>query len=47
MPYHNYEKELMGSAEIFPKGSFEVGSLQSFKLVYKAGKFGIDDQVVL
>ena len=44
MPYHNYEQHLMGSAEIIPKGSFEVGSMQSFKLIYKAGKFGIDDQ---
>ena len=34
----------MGSAEIVPKGSFEVSSMQSFKLIYKAGKFGIDDQ---
>ena len=35
MPYHNYEQHLMGSAEIIPKGSFEVGSMQSFKLIYK------------
>lgn len=44
MPYHNYERELMGSAKIIPKGTFEVGSWQSFKLTYSAGKFGIDDQ---
>ena len=44
MPYHDYERDLMGSAKITPKGSFEVGSMQSFQLVYKAGKFGIDDQ---
>jgi hypothetical protein len=44
MPYHNYRKDLMGSAQITPKGSFEVGSWQSFKIEYKAGKFGIDDQ---
>ena len=34
----------MGSAKIIPKGTFEVGSWQSFKLTYSAGKFGIDDQ---
>ena len=44
MPYHNYRKDLMGSAKITPQGSFEVGSWQSFKIEYKAGKFGIDDQ---
>ncbi len=43
MPYHNYEIDTMGSASIKPKGSFEVSSWQQFKLVYKVGKFGIDD----
>ena len=44
MPYHDYERHLMGSAKITPKGSFEVGSMQSFQLIYTSGKFGIDDQ---
>ena len=43
MPYHNYKIDSMGSASIEPKGSFEVGSWQEFKLIYKVGKFGIDD----
>ena len=33
----------LGSAYISPKGSFEAGSFQTFKLVYEAGKYGIDD----
>ena len=33
----------MGSARIEPIGSFEVGSWQELKLIYKVGKFGIDD----
>ena len=33
----------IGSVDITPKGAFEAGSYQTFKLVYKAGKYGIDD----
>ena len=44
MPLNTYRPELMGHAEISPKGEFEVGSWGSFTLVYTAGKFGIDDQ---
>ena len=33
----------LGSATIEPKGEFEAGSYQTFKWVYTAGKFGIDD----
>ena len=43
MPYHNYKIESMGSAKIIPNGSFEAGSWQEFKLIYKVGKFGLDD----
>lgn len=43
MPNHDYRRDLMGSAEIFPAGPVEAGSWASFKLVYTAGKFGIDD----
>ena len=46
MPYHDYERHLMGSAKISPKGSFEVGSMQSFQLIYTAGKFGIDEVTI-
>lgn len=35
-------KEL-GSVSLSPGGEFEAGSYQTFKLVYTAGKFGIDD----
>ena len=34
MPYHDYKIESMGSATITPKGSFEAGSWQAFKLIY-------------
>ena len=34
----------MGFATLSPMGSFEVGTYQCFKMVYTAGKFGIDDQ---
>lgn len=44
MPYNDYRADLMGSATLAPQGRFEVGSWQSFKLIYTAGKFGIDDQ---
>lgn len=33
----------MGRAEIDPSGEFEAGSYQSFRLIYTAGRFGIDD----
>ena len=44
LPYNDYRQDLMGAATLAPAGSFEVGTYQSFKLVYTAGKFGIDDQ---
>ena len=34
---------LYGNAVLSPTGAFEVRSLQTFKLVYTAGKYGIDD----
>lgn len=43
MPYSDYRPEYMGSATLEPSGAFEAGSLQSFTLVYRAGRFGIDD----
>lgn len=43
MPYSTYRPEYMGSATIEPSGRFEAGSWQSFKLVYTAGRFGVDD----
>ena len=43
MPYSNYRPDLMGTARLEPSGSFEAGSMQSFTLVYTAGRFGIDD----
>src|SRR5215211_3702482 len=43
MPYSTYRPDLMGMARLEPAGSFEAGSLQSFTLVYTAGRFGIDD----
>jgi hypothetical protein len=33
----------MGSATVEPSGRFEAGSMQSFTLIYTAGKFGVDD----
>ena len=36
-------QELAGSATIAPDGPVEAGSWQSFTVVYKAGRFGIDD----
>ena len=44
MPYNTYRPDLMGSATLSPQGSFAVDSFQTFKLIYTAGKFGIDDQ---
>ena len=44
MPYNNYRQDLMGEATLTPSGQFEIGTCQSFKLIYTAGKFGIDDQ---
>ena len=43
MPYSEYRPDLMGTARLEPTGSFEAGSLQSFTLIYTAGRFGIDD----
>jgi hypothetical protein len=43
MPYSDYRPDLMGTARLEPSGSFEAGSLQSFTLVYTAGRFGVDD----
>src|SRR5215470_4426855 len=43
MPYSDYRPDLMGSAVLEPSGAFEAGSLQSFTLVYTAGRFGVDD----
>ncbi len=43
MPYSDYRRELMGQAVLEPTGRFEAGSWQSFKLVYTAGRFGVDD----
>ena len=44
MPYNDYRQDLMGEATLTPSGQFEIGTYQSFKLIYTAGKFGIDDQ---
>ena len=43
MPYSDYRPELMGTATLTPGGRLEAGSLQSFALTYKAGRFGVDD----
>jgi hypothetical protein len=43
MPYSEYRPDLMGTARLDPSGSFEAGSVQSFTLIYTAGRFGIDD----
>jgi hypothetical protein len=43
MPNSDYRPDLMGHATLEPPGSFEAGSWQSFKLVYTAGRFGVDD----
>jgi hypothetical protein len=43
MPTSTYRPDLMGSAALAPSGPVEAGSLQSFTLVYTAGRFGIDD----
>lgn len=34
---------LYGSVELTPGGAFEARSLQSFRLVYTAGRYGLDD----
>jgi Protein of unknown function (DUF3604) len=44
MPNHDYRRDLMGHAEIVPATPVEAGSWAAFKLIYTAGKFGIDDQ---
>ncbi len=43
MPHSTYLPEKMGSAAVFPEGSFEAGSYQEFTVTYTAGYFGIDD----
>lgn len=43
MPYSSYRPEWMGSAVLEPAGAVEAGSMQSFTLVYTAGRFGLDD----
>ena len=43
MPYSEYRPEFMGTAVLAPSGGLEAGSMQSFTLVYTAGRFGIDD----
>lgn len=43
MPYSDYRPDLMGSATLEPAGKIEAGSMQSFTLVYTAGRFGVDD----
>ena len=43
MPYSDYRPEHMGAATLTPTGDIEAGSLQSFTLVYTAGRFGVDD----
>lgn len=44
MPFNDYRPDLMGKADVEPKGRFPVGSWGSFTLTYTAGKFGIDDR---
>ena len=43
LPYSDYRPEFMGTAVLAPEGGFEAGSLQSFTLLYTAGRFGLDD----
>lgn len=43
MPYSDYRPDLMGSATLEPSGRIEAGSMQSFTLIYTAGRFGLDD----
>jgi hypothetical protein len=43
VPYSDYRPELMGTASLEPAGAFEAGSLETFTLVYTAGRFGVDD----
>ncbi len=43
MPYSDYRPDLMGSATLEPSGRVEAGSMQSFTLIYTAGRFGLDD----
>ena len=43
-PVHTpISEELLGQMSLSPTGEFEAGSLQTFTLVYTAGKYGIDD----
>ena len=43
MPNHDYRPDLMGSAEIVSEKTVVAGDWTSVKLIYTAGKFGIDD----
>jgi len=43
MSHSTYLPEKMGSATVFPEGSFEAGSFEEFTVTYTAGYFGIDD----
>ncbi|MEX0730794.1 MAG: DUF3604 domain-containing protein [Aquisalimonadaceae bacterium] len=43
-PTHPGEDPILyGHAELTPKGAFEARSIQTFKLVYTVGRYGIDD----
>jgi hypothetical protein len=43
MPYSKYLPEHMGSIALSPLGPFVAGSYVELRLLYTAGKFGIDD----
>lgn len=43
MPLSPYLPGEMGSVSVAPLGPVEAGSYQSFFVIYRAGKFGIDD----
>ena len=38
---------LYGHVNLEPKGAFEARSLQTFKLVYTVGRYGIDDTGII
>ncbi|MGH7050194.1 MAG: DUF3604 domain-containing protein [Acetobacteraceae bacterium] len=43
MPFTTYRADEMGSVSLSPGGPFEAGSHASLRLIYTAGRFGIDD----
>ena len=43
LPGADASPELYGSAVLHPNGNIEARSLQTFRLVYTAGRYGIDD----